>query len=102
MAGLAFDGDLAAVSSRELPCDPESEPEAGEVARPDGPLESGEDAGSVPLGDADSVVSHPQCHVAVLGTARHDHGLFRAELDRIRNEVHDDLLDRVTVPEPRD
>src|SRR5207247_5212084 len=96
--------DLAAVELGELLAD--RQPEPGPARAPGDRvvqlLERLEQAREVFLADADARVRHPHAHGLRLGLHADEHPALRRELDRVRQEVQEDLLHlRPVRDEPR-
>src|SRR5579859_7870983 len=92
-AELALDGDRPAQRANDRLDDVKPETEAAVVPGGDVPLEGLEDAGALLGRDADPVVPDGEERSPVPGRDGHVDGLATAELDRIREEVDDDLLE---------
>src|SRR5262249_10817500 len=93
-----LDADASAVRGHDLPRDPEAEPETAVRGLGHAALEALEDPLPVALGDAVPLVAHLD-PPAVGRTAYRDRNrLAAAELDRVRQQVRDDLVDGRRIP----
>src|SRR5690606_9907662 len=95
---FALDVDRAAVRLHHLARDPEAEAEAAVVAGGDGALEAPEDSTLILGGDPDAVVANDDARVVVVAGDLHVDRPALPVLDRVGEEVVDDLIDAERVP----
>src|SRR5580765_7137126 len=101
-ARLALDSDRSAQRLDDLPDDPETEADAAVVAAGRGPLEAPEDPFVIVGGDAQPVIANGDDRAVVLAGDADVDRLAVAVLDRVGQEVGDDLIQPAPVPAPDD
>src|SRR5207237_3219532 len=92
-ARCALDPDGATVRMHELAGDPQPKPEPAILPDPDSPLEPVEDPLLVLARDADAFVLHGQERAIAIALHPDVHRLSAAELERVEEQVGDDMLE---------
>src|SRR5438132_13677385 len=85
----------------ELAGDPQAEPWPAILADPDGPLEPAKDPLLVLERDTDAFVPHGQERAIAIALDPDVHRLSPAELERVEEQVGDDVLEAGRVPAAR-
>src|SRR5688500_2472371 len=86
------------VSCGQLAHDPEAQAQTSEVPGVVRAFEALEDAGLIPRADPDAVIAHDQPRRAVLLVDRDLDRLAGAVLQRVREQVGQDLIDAPAIP----
>src|SRR6266850_2949043 len=100
LARCALDPDLAPVRLDELAGDPQPKTQAAILPDPDGPLESAEDPLLVLARDADAFVVHGEEREIPIPVHPDVDRLSSAELERVEEQVGDDVLEAGRIPAP--
>src|SRR5438309_47242 len=93
LARNAAHSDGAPERLHDLPDDPEAQPEPAEVLARDGALEALEDPALVLGRDPDSGVAHLVANASVVRRHRESDRLAASELEGVREQVREDLVD---------